>query len=496
MDAYQRLLASENGPDDDTLYFISNPDDDDVVLYLGSKIIAGTEDGNNGGNSSIGPSFNIDESLKDKQLLIYDMDKEAWVNGDLSDLLTEFVGATSSSSGIAGLVPAPQKNQTDLFLRSDGTWARVSVESAIVANSNVITIESTDKEADHLVLIQNAAENLTLTKGDIAVVKTIIVNDKWEYTSYVFDGGRWAPMDGNYDAENIYFDEDILVTTKIGTIQTLNNGKATLSAKGKNVKQVLSSLLAERKYPTATSPSASISLTNSGVYEVGTTLTPSWRTSFSSGSYTYGPATGVTDAGGSVTSTKDTATAIAAGSLNGATGSFNSYQVADNVTYKASLTYGWNAGTTTPIDNFGDNYSAVKISAASNRTTSSSNSITGYRAWFKGGLNTSSDVELTSEIIRGLGPSGSAVSSGDIEIKASDYAGCKRIVIAMPSGTKSVKKVYLKSASNADITSEFVRQTATIDVNGAEGFTAKPYAVWVYEPAALDSSEVYTITIG
>jgi hypothetical protein len=31
-------------------------------------------------------------------------------------------------------------------------------------------------------------------------------------------------MDGNYNAENVYFNDDILVTTKIGTIQTLVNG--------------------------------------------------------------------------------------------------------------------------------------------------------------------------------------------------------------------------------------------------------------------------------
>lgn len=494
MDAYSRLLASENKPDDDTLYFISNPSNNDVILYLGSKMIAGTENNGTGANS---PSFNIDESLKDKQLLIYDMDQEAWVNGDLSKILTDFIGASSTSDGIAGLVPAPKQGQTDLFLRSDGTWAKVSTGSTVVADNNVVTIESTDKEADHLSLIENAVKDLTLAKGDIAIVRILIIDDKWEYTSYVFDGERWAPMDGNYNADNVYFDDNLVVTTTIGTITELKNGQATLEAKGKNIKQVLSALLAQRKVPTASSPSASISLTNAGSYEAGTKIIPAWKTTFSAGSYTYGPATGVTDAGGSVTSTKDTTgVSVAAGSLNGATGQFAEYQVADGVTYKASLSYGWNAGTSTPVDNFGDDYASVKIEAAENKSASSSNSITSYRAWFKGGLNTGSEVALTSDMIRGLGASSSVASAGDIEIQAVDFEGCKRIVIAIPTSTKAVKKVYLKSASNADITSEFVKQSSTLDIEGAEGFTAKPYDVWVYAPATIDPSEVYTITIG
>jgi hypothetical protein len=282
----------------------------------------------------------------------------------------------------------------------------------------------------------------------------------------------------------------------------LQNGQATLYAKGKNVKQVLSSLLAERKNPTATKPSATITLTNSGSYEVGTTLTPAWKTTFSAGSYTYGPATGVTDKGGSVTSTKDNvAEAISAGAIHNKTGSFDSYQVEDDVTYQATLTYGWNASTTTPVDNFGDPYTNTSkdlpIQEKTNQTATSSNSITGYRKWFKGGLNTDSATTLTSSLIRtNLEGSSAAVSATTFELKAADYTGCKRVVLAIPAASGiSVKEVLLKSASNADITSEFKEKTA-IDVKGAEGYTAVSYKIWVYEPASLDSTEIYTITLG
>lgn len=493
--AYNNLAVK----DSDTLYFISEKDAADGLLYLGTKLISG--DGDVLSASSIGQLKDvlIKEGLSDKSLLVYNEKTGEWTSTSFEDLI--FVGATSESSGIAGYVPAPEKGQTNLFLRSDGTWAAVSSSGETIDN-NIVTIDNEDPNANHLTLINDAIT--TPIKGDIAIVRDLIINDKWEYTAYVYNGSAWAAMDGNYSAESVYFDDDILVTTPVGTIQELVNGQATLSAKGKNVKQVLSALLAERKTPTATKPSASIELTNSTTsYEVGTKVTPTWETTFGVGSYTYGPATGVTDAGGSVTSTKDTtAVTVAAGSLNGATGSFAEYQVEDNTKYYAYLNYGWNEGTSTPIDNFGDTYTDVTnnlpIQAASNKTDTSNKYISGYRKWFRGGLTTDSSVALDSSIIRdNLTGSTSAVSSQEFELKAATYENCKRIVIAIPSAAnKGITKVFLKSASNADITSEFVEQTDTVDVYGANDYTAKPYRVWIYEPASLDSTEVYTITLG
>ena len=80
-------------------------------------------------------------------------------------------------------------------------------------------------------------------------------------------------------------------------------------------------------------------------------------------------------------------------------------------------------------------------------------------------------------------------------MKAADYSGCKRIIIAIPNNTKAVTKVLLKSASNADITSEF-KEKDNLDITGYNNYSAIPYRIWVYEPASLDSSEVYTITLG
>lgn len=61
----------------------------------------------------------------------------------------------------------------------------------------------------------------------------------------------------------------------------------------------------------------------------------------------------------------------------------------------------------------------------------------------------------------------------------------KCIVIAAPAGTRTMTKVTMPSSSEADVTTQFVKQSATIAVEGANGFTAKPYDVWIYSPAEM-----------
>lgn len=489
--------------DPEALYFIYPEIPGEAgKLYLGANLIGGGD----ASNMVLGDLNDILlNQVAGKHILVYDEEEKKWKNASFSDILKTtqeavFTGANAETGtdGTTGLVPAPTAAQANYFLRGDGTWA-----SPAEFTSSAVYEVITNEGETHSEAITRILGNLIAENDDIAIVKDLIADGKYQFTAYIYDGEKWVAMDGNYDAENVYFKDDILVTTKVGTIQTLTNGQATLTAKGKNVKQVLSALLAERKYPTASLPSATITLTNSGSYEVGTRITPAWKTTFSAGSYTYGPATGITDTGGSVTSTKDTTPeAIGAGSINNKTGFFEEYQVEDNTTYKAYLAYGYNAGTSTPVDNFGDEYTDssknLPIPAGANKTATSSNSITGFRKWFKGGLaSTSTEVSLTSAIVRGnLTHSEGAVRAQTFELKAADYTDCKRIVIAIPKDANvSITGVLLKSASNADILSEF-KEKDNLDILGAEDYLAASYRIWIYEPAALDSTEIYTITLG
>lgn len=81
--------------------------------------------------------------------------------------------------------------------------------------------------------ITAAVGSAELHNGDTAIVKRTIAGDKKSYTAYVYDG-VWKAMDGNYRADNVYFDDDITYTVAIGTLSK-PSGSAKFAAKGKNV---------------------------------------------------------------------------------------------------------------------------------------------------------------------------------------------------------------------------------------------------------------------
>ena len=140
-------------------------------------------------------------------------------------------------------------------------------------------------------------------QGDIGIVKERLADGKFQYTAYVHTGEGWAAMDGNYDAENVYFQKDLTITAAIGVQTIPSSGSKTLATTGKNVKQVFDMLCAQEKNPTTTQPSVTLNSENIGAKEVGTNVAIKYNFSTNAGSYTYGPATGVTFSAYSVTET-------------------------------------------------------------------------------------------------------------------------------------------------------------------------------------------------
>ena len=107
-------------------------------------------------------------------------------------------------------------------------------------------------------------------KGDMAVVIRIITGDKKSYTAYIHNGTAFTAMDGNYRADNVYFDDDITYTVGIGTLAK-PSGSAKFAAKGKNVEQVFASLMAKEQNPNKTAPAVSFSAEGGfGTVEIGT----------------------------------------------------------------------------------------------------------------------------------------------------------------------------------------------------------------------------------
>lgn len=133
----QWAALSTADKDTDTLYFISDAEGTTGKLYLGPKLISG-------GDTTTATTVKdlqdvlLSEDITANSLLVYDKEKDKWVNKATSEVLASVVkvmkGATASTDGEAGLVPVPTQGQQDLFLRGDGTWADPTTElSATVA---------------------------------------------------------------------------------------------------------------------------------------------------------------------------------------------------------------------------------------------------------------------------------------------------------------------------------------------------------------------------
>lgn len=331
------------------------------------------------------------------------------------------------------------------------------------------------------VAITNAVGATALQTGDLAIVKRAIAGDKFQYTGYAYNGSEWAAMDGNYNAENVYFAKDLITTSAIGNI-TLTNGQATIAAEGKNLKQVFETIFVKEKNPTVTQPSVSVSLSGAGAKEVGTKVTPSYNATFNKGSYEYGPDTGLAATWAVKDSRNEEGTAAA--------GSFSELEVGDNTNYTVTATATYGAGAT-PLTNIGNPYAAGAIVAGSKNGTSSA--ITGYRNSFYGTL-TEMPEALSSATIRGLSGKANAKWANGKTFTISIPVGAKAVIFAYPATLRDVTSVKDVNGLSAEVKSAFVK--STLSVEGANAYAGADYKVYVSEFAeAVQKANTYNVTI-
>ena len=334
-----------------------------------------------------------------------------------------------------------------------------------------------DSESD-VAAITRVVGDAEVHTGDTAIVKRVIADDKTSYTAYVYDT-EWKAMDGNYRADNVYFDDDITYTVAIGTLSK-PSGSAKFSAKGKSVEQVLSGLMAQEANPTKSNPAVSFSSTGGlGTFEIGTTKNLTYTAALSAGGYTYGPATGITAQTWEVTCNGETKTT--------ATGTFEGV-VAEATAKKITAKATYNDGAI-PVTNLGNPYPAGQIKAGT--ASKDSGNLLGVRYMFWGPMTTDSTID--SAAVRAL-KNNKATSTGTLATFGAG-AGAVKVVVAVPSG-RSITKVLMPSALNADVTALFVKQETTVQVKGANDYAAAAYDIYVYQPASIDAGETYAVTIG
>lgn len=365
----------------------------------------------------------------------------------------------------------------------DGTssWNELEYSGGTVNTTQFFEGTATGEQTDQEVISSVVGETPVFS-GDVFVVNHTISEDLVSKTAYNYNGSAWVAMDGNYNAENVYLGSDLTITANIG-VQTIDSsGSKTLATTGKNIKQVLDLIMAEESNPTITQPSVSVSSSQVKAYEAGSNVTVSYNSSFNAGSYQYGPATNVTPTGWSVT--LDTQT------LTTQTGTFTQIQVTDSSNLKVSSTATYGDGAI-PVTNLGNPYASGQIIAGS-KTGSTSGSITGFRQIFYGPRSTTGVPDSTQ--IRALTNTNNKASARTLTINATE--GTQQIVVAIPqSSGLTIKSANITTSLNADVTSLYVNQ-GPVQVEGANGYTAVPYNVYIYQPASIDPTEIHSVVIG
>lgn len=352
-----------------------------------------------------------------------------------------------------------------------------------------------------------AHTDVAVKKGDVFVVTTTVGNSTYEKSAYFYNGKAWVAMTGNVDADKVILRENITLAggyTQVGNLTKSQNGTATFATKGKSVMDALTEIFSKRLQPSITAqPSiGTFTLTGAGAVEAGTKVAAAAYSgaTLNAGSYQYGPATGVTatnwkveritNAATTQVTTADAASLTAGSDNNGGAG-FIIGDAGDNAVsslkYRVTATHG--AGVTAK-DNLGADSSPVVAIAAGSKTKDTA-AYTPFRNVFYG---TSADKPaLDSAAIRALGKTGKAYAASTLTINVP--VGAQRVAIACIATAKGVTKVINETAMNADVTSTFAK--STVSVEGANGYAAKDYNVWVFEPAvAYGNAAVLKVTLG
>ena len=467
----------------DTLYFVSESDSNVGSLYLGSKLISGEIN-----SLTELEDILLSEQLSDGSILVYDESQSSWVNKTIVEAVGLMTPATAETVGGYGLVPAPGAGEQNYFLRGDGTWAPIEASGGETVSSNTQVYEvitnANELHNDAIARIVNGAE---LFNGDIAIVKDLIAGDKYQYTAYVYNGTNWVAMDGNYRADNVYFDEDFVFTKAIGTVSIPDSGNVTVSAAGKNLQEFFAGLFAEEEYPTTPSTSATLGSNNIGTKEVGTKIEIQYSFTTTAGNYKFGPSNnGVTWSDYKATFNGET--------LTGKSGTFTTVQVTDDTNLSITGSVEQSAGTI-PLTNLGNEYSDAQIQKKS-WTNLTKGTLSGYRAWFcgyKDGDNALTDpTAITGAEIRALGNSANGSWKSSMNISK-----MKQMYFAAPTG-RGYKPTVKDAATTAPQT---VFGPITVYVKGANEYVTDDapngiaYDVWYVANADAAAGDA-TVNIG
>lgn len=345
-----------------------------------------------------------------------------------------------------------------------------------------------------------------MKEGDTAIVKVAIKDGETEaqtiysHTAYIYDEGAWKALDGNYNADNVYIDEDITFAggwTSVGNVAI----DSTIKTKGMSLSTLLTTIFTQELDGAAkTNPYYKVTLSgNTATVEAGATFNPKFTISeINTGAYTYGSnapdgtSTGVTFTGFTGTASGGTSETVAASSdaVSG-TVTFTSVTAEDGKTYTFKITATRNAAQYVAVTNLGsatkvgsDTTPGYSFAAASNVSPSASGSftVTGDRYTWYGDVIASDaanwDPEaLTATQVKTLANKQWTDVTGIKNKTFSTRVGMIKMFICAPAGKYSTISLTQKSP---ELTISLTKATNKVVVPGAGSDTGVEYDVFYY----------------
>lgn len=414
------------------------------------------------------------------------------------------------------LVPAKgpnAENAKDEYIWVDGKWELIGTTR--IAITQVHKAEKNDYAKDDIEFINEyfgeggAGAEASKAPGDVFVL-TCKVDSKVMYTSsYMLNqaGTDWEPITGPVDYSKVIVTENITLAgnyTQVGNITKGQNETKTLEVKGKTAKDLFMEIFTKKQQPTITAQPAvsGFSLSGAKAVEAGTKVATATLSaaSLSAGSYQFGPATGITATAWKIDRVTNVPTLNAKiADANTATdnndgngfiiGDGSEPNVVNSLKYTVTATHG---DGTIANDNLGG-ASSPEVKIVGGTKTQTTSAYTPFRKYFYGHMMNAS--EINTGAIRALTHSTGAYKASSFQITVPK--GATRVIVACIEGVTGLKTVINNSSLNADVTGVFTKQTVAVE--GAEGYSAKNYNVWVWQPAnpfELEAGTKLTITLG
>lgn len=325
-------------------------------------------------------------------------------------------------------------------------------------------------------------ETKVLLKGEVGIEHLADGTVKFK----IGDGTKtWAELP-YYEG---VFDKDLTLTYAFGKYVPDDTGSVVVPSKGKTMEELLLDAYSVETNPETEMPSITLkNVSEFKAYEVGTKVTPSYSIEFDEGSYTFDASTGATATGYSATFNGET--------LTTQSGDFAEMTVGTDTNIRMSA-YATHGDGVVPTTNLGNEYADGQIKAG-NTETKYSGYITGYRSWFIGTVSTKlAETTINSALIRGLANKGNGANASS-QSNVTIAGGTTHVIVAIPTtSSKKLKGVTDVDGMGLPIFDEFVLDS-TITVEGANGYEADTYNVWVKksETDAGVAATRYTFTIG